>query len=405
MRRKYLLNSADQTHQFFTAIMSTSRRIYEESVSLCRRENDFVCVTSSRPSNVFKEIGNQGLELIAQGPKSRGFWNISMTLTFDLEYFDNRPFSKPSGSENELPWQYIFCHDELPTFCRLFLELSQSSDERILRSTAIHVGINDGIWIGEPQELDRSPVGLSRMEKLLEPLCQLHSFKAAQIEGPLSGRYKESVITNLCRDCPFALRVMDSAEEALSGGDEKVRQNCPFQGLQKYKIALNHTLSCCWLYDERNWILLSAPFPGMKFEQVLRNLRVRLQARIASVYFNIGMFRMARIYTERALNPCRPYYDGNWKDYDLESLELQPWQHVVFAEVLHVSAQNLYRDGKVSQAIAAVQQANRYVPINKEQQCRLELWQERADKRAKQDALRQLRLQKRIEGMIKFSYL
>ncbi len=65
MRRKYLLNSADQTHQFFTAIMSTSRRIYEESVSLCRRENDFVCVTSSRPSNVFKEIGNQGLELIA----------------------------------------------------------------------------------------------------------------------------------------------------------------------------------------------------------------------------------------------------------------------------------------------------------------------------------------------------
>ena len=402
MNRQYIQKGSDQAHRFYTAIMRTNRTIHEESVNLCRRENDFVCLTSSRPSYLGRRLEERGLQIIAQGLQAYGFWNISMTITLDPTTYNDWPTCQYVHSEDHRPWRYIFCNDELPTFCRLLLKLSKS-DDGFLRSTAIHVDINGAIWNGQSAEMDRSPVGLPRIQKLLDPLHQLHSFGAAQIEGPLSGLYKGIVNASLCKDCPTATDIVQSAMVTLSQGDNQVSLSRPNHAIREYKVALNSVRSCCWLYDERDIIMDGGPFPGLKAEKVMRSLKVRLQARIASVYLSIGMSRMARIYTERAMDPRRPYDDRHNKMY---CLVLKPWQRVVYAEVLQVSAQIWYTYGHVDDAVGELREAGEYVPLDQEQQCRQEAWQKHADslrkKHAEQAEAQELERQRKgekVEGI------
>ena len=310
-----------------------------------------------------------------------------MTITLDAEYPIERPYCHDGGPKHDGPCRYILCISELPTFCRLLLKHIKPSYVRNFRNTTIHVEIDVAIWKGDSKEIDRSPVGLSRLQRLLDPLHRLYGFSAAQVEGPMSSSYKRGIIEGLCKDPPTAIDIIETATRLLNQGDEQVRQTCPFRALQIYKDALAHVRSCSWSYNERYFIMERGPFSGLKLEQVQFNLKNSLRARIASLYLSSGMSRMAQIYVERA------HYSTEYPN------RLQPWQYPVFAEVFHVSAQICHTKGDIREAIEQICQAGEYIPLNEEQQCRLDAWEKHmakiAAKAAKRYEFRRLRRQKR----------
>ena len=297
-------------------------------------------------------------------------------------------------SEDGRPWNYIFNSNELPTFCEILMQWRWS----VLRDTKIYIDVNPVIWNGQATEMDSNRAGLSRIGKLLEPLHQLHSFGEAGIGGPLSGNYKLSIKQSVCKDCPTCLEITQTAMGLLGQGDELVSKGRLLQANLDYKAALSYARSCQWFYDEHGLIMESEPFPGLSAEQVLSNLEVRLQARIASVYLESGMQRMARIYTERALDPRRSYDRRGNKQYDVN---VEPWEGVVYAEVLHVAARNSYTYGNVWEAVGHLQDATQFVPLNEEQEAMLEAWQKQGDdlyeKRARRGERKRLCLHKRDE--------
>ena len=410
-----MLRSPDQTHQFFPAIFGTNRIVHEELVGLCQRENDFVCFTSYWPSHFAEnfgqyrleqrendfvcftshwpshfahcagKLGQYGLEFIAKEPKARGFWNISMTLTLNPLDLDGRPGFRSThhqttdlidSSEDDRPGKYIFCSDELPTFCRLVLNMG-TIDGRLFQDTALCIGVNPAIWKGPAIEMDSSPAGRSRTQKLLEPLRQLHSFRISRVEGPLSSTYKESISKSVCNDCPTALEIIRTVMDALTQGNEQMSESHFVRANQHYKQALSYAGSCCWQYHEKNFITEEEPFPGLTTAQVLANLQVRLHARISLMYAKSGMLRMARIYTERALDPRRAYDDRHNKTL---SLDLQPWEEVVYAEVFLVAAEISGTHGQVEHAVRDLRAADRLVPLDQEPQSRYERWKKDADR-------------------------
>ena len=383
--------------------MRTNRRIYEESINLFQRENCFVCLTSSRPSIFAEYLSLNGMKMIVSGAKAHRFSSVAMTLTVDLPAPGEWVVGGYRDWGDEQPRKYIFCLDELPTFCRLLLkDLGEYHEGQYLRSTTIHIGIHptreQQFW-----EIDRSASGLMRLHKLLNPLRQLHSLGTAQIEGPLSPSYKSSIIEDLCKERPNAIDVIRTTTVMLGQGDKQIGRDLFVDAINNYKTALNHVRSFCWFNDEQRSIMDSGPFPGLTAKQTMRNLEVRLFARIASTYFQNGMFRMARIYVERALNP-RHFVDLPYEE--MIDLDSSPWHHVVYAEIMHVSAQIWYASGQVCEAVSDLRKAQKYVEPNETQQCTLEAWQRHEDRlserHAKKSEARKIRLQKansKTEGM------
>ena len=329
-----------------------------------------------------------------------------MTLTLDPAALSAWPICQPpfvgtddalDSSEDRRPWMYVFTSDELPTFCRLLLKMSVYNDT-ILRNTALYIEINPAIWIGQSTEMDSNPAGLSRVGRFLEPMRQLHSFGAAQVEGPLSGNCKGDIIQSVCKECPTAVDIHNTAILALHRGDEQVSKGHISSAILEYKKALNYVRSCCWQYDERNFVMLSGPFLGLKAVQAVANLKVRMQGRIAASYLKSGMLKMARIYTERAQDPRRPYDDRHNKMYS--PLSVEPWEHVVYSEILHVAAQISYAHGDVWGALESFQEAEELNPLDEEQESMHEVWQKHADvlrtRRAAQQEAREKQYQKRI---------
>ena len=279
-------------------------------------------------------------------------------------------------SEDDRAEKWIFCSDELPTFCRLVLN-TRTIDGRLFQIMTLCIGVNPAIWKGQAMEMDSSPAGLTRMQKLLEPLRQLHSFGNSSIEGPVSGTYKESIIRSVCKDCPTALEIIGTVMDSFNQGNERMNEGNFVQAKQLYKQALNYAGSCCWLYEEEKFITEEEPFPGLMLAHVLANLQVRLHARISLLYLGSGMPRMARIYTERALDPRRGFDDRFNKTY---SLEVQPWEEIVYAEVLLVSAEISGTHGHAEHAVRDLRQADSFVPLDQEQQSRYDRWKKDMDR-------------------------
>ena len=406
MNRGYLQCDQDQSYIFYTSIIGTNHRIHEETVDLCRRKNDFICLICRQPSRLAEALQYHGLEMIAQGPKAHGFWNVSMTLTVDSENGENLSLNGPwyyraasdvDASKDGQPWKYVFSSDELPTFCRLLLKLSKFRG-LLLQKMILCIEINPAILNGQAKEIDSTPAGRSRTQKLLEPLRQLHSLGAAHVEGPVSSSYKRSMNASLCGDAPTAMDLIEISMQALVRGDKDFGKGQLLQANELYKSALNHVRCCCWRYDEDDMILDDGPFPGFEAYQVLSNLEVRLRARIASVYLKDGMVRMARIYTERAMDPRRPYDGRGNKEY---TLDIEPWEGVVYAEVLHVAAHIRYIQGNAWEAMGHLDDAREYVPLNEEQQSTYEAWQARAnvldERRKKKQRAREMQQEKHMK--------
>ena len=122
--------------------MSTNSAIYQESVSLLERENDFVCLITSRPTFIIDEyFFREGMQIIACGAEAHRFPYAAMKLTVDPP--DSLFLSLDESADNQ-PCRYIFCSDELPTFCRLLLKgLGKHSKGRYLRDTTIHIDIRN----------------------------------------------------------------------------------------------------------------------------------------------------------------------------------------------------------------------------------------------------------------------
>ena len=299
------------------------------------------------------------MRMIVSGANAHRFSYAAMTLSIDPPVPDYLPFY----TSYEKSCKYITCLEEIPTFCRLLLKhLGKYSQGQSLRNTTLHIDLHNTSR-EQSWEMDRSASGLLRLHKLLDPLRQLHSFGTAQIEGPVSASYKSSVIADLCKECPTAMDVIETASVIMGQGDERIRQDVPIEAINKYKSALNHVRSCCWVNDEQAFIMEGGPFPDLTAKQTMRNLKVRLLARIASTYFKIGMMRMARIYVERALDPR---HDFDYQYHKLYQLDSRPWQKVVYAEVVHVSAQIWYAYGHVGEAVWDLRYVDLYVGLTEE---------------------------------------
>ena len=379
--------------------MGVNRQIQEECVDVCRRENDFVCVTSKRPSSLGKFISRHGLQTVAQCSKAQSFWNIAMTIMLDHDGEGRTvtPCDHEDGWKNERPCNFIFPSHELPRLCQIL------ASQNYLRDVAVYIDINEANWNGHSTEIDRCSAGLSRLPRLLEPLDLLHSAGAAQVEGPLSSSCKRHVIKSLCKDQPTGIETLQTALATFSQSDEKERRDDPSGASDLYKKALNyvHLCHCLWFWDfeEREIVVDNGPFCGLKAEQAMFNLQIRLLARIASIYLKARKLRMARIYTERALELRR-----GWGEFYPELHD--PSEKPVFAEVLHLSAEIYYLHGDVHRAAQDLDKAGTYLPLQEEEQCRLEAWrkesarlEERRKKRAEAATLQRQEKEAKSEGI------
>lgn len=331
------------------------------------------------------------MSLVLDSPETSG-WPESW------EYIDGQLLET---AEDKPVWKYIFCSDELPELCRLLLR--EIGSTVTLRSTMLFVDINPAISSAQATEMDTSPAGRRRLWKLLNPLLQLHSLGAVQIDGPVSGSYKGLVITSICKDRPTAIDIIQETVTALDEADKEARKGQHREGILRYRAALSIIRSCKSRYIDLEIVTDSGPFPGMQVIQVTRTLEVRLQARIAAVYLNINRPRMVRIYIDRALHS---YGLRRERDEKIYSLDIEPWQQVVFAELLHVAAMYSYMHGQVYEANESLWKASEFVPFDEEQTSRYKTWRAHADwleaRRAKRNEVRTLQRQrytKKIEGM------
>lgn len=251
-----------------------------------------------------------------------------MSLVLDPPEFRSRPnfWGMTDGylqetAEDESVWNYVFCSDELPEFCRLLLDATRYNNT--LPSTVLSIDINPTISSGQATEMDTSPAGRTRLWKLLNPLRQLHSLGAVQLDGPVSGSFKSLVISSIRKDRPSVMDIIRETVTALNEADEQASKGQLRQPLFGYKAALSVIRSYDWRREERRIVTDSGPFPGMQRNQVTQNLEVRLQARIAAVYLNINRPRMVRIYINRALRTCQLLGQGI---AGISHLYVEPWQ-------------------------------------------------------------------------------
>ena len=278
--------------------------------------------------------------------------------------------------EDGQPWDYIFCCEELHEFCRILLEMGRH-EHSIIGDTALILELNPALGNGQAAEIDSNAAGLSRMRKLLSPLRQLHSLGAAQIDGPLSANYKKDTITNVCKSCPSAMEIIESTMDILDLADQQADKGRFRYAILGYKAALGCIRACHWQWDEHYFFMDSGPFPGLQTFQVIENISIRLHARVTAVYLESGQSRMARIYTERALDPRRGY---DHRFNKMHAIVVEPWEEIAYAEVLHVAAKISYTHGDVSGALCDLHAAGQFVPLNEEQESRREAWQSHADR-------------------------
>ena len=307
-----------------------------------------------------------------------------MTLTLDPPCESDWPSWSLRGygvewediPEGGLPWTYIFCSDELPQFCRLLLEVFTHRGGS-LEEFMLDININSTIADGQVKKIDDHPAGRARMQKLLGPLRQLHGVGAAQIDGPLTGGYKGEIIERICRHCPTTMEIVHETMACLEQADEQACKDQLRDANLRYKAAFGLIHSCCWQHQEHYFIMSDGPFPGLEVCKVVKNIEVRLQARIAAVHYKANELRMARVYTERALGPRRSYI-GQGSSYC--ALDIQPWEHILYAEVLYVAAMLNHTYGNIYRATQSLSQACNFAPFDEEHRSRLEIWKTRADR-------------------------
>ena len=305
-----------------------------------------------------------------------------MTLTLDLPSSSGWPQSRPwygtdvkDAPEDGRPWTYIFCVDELPEFCGLLLKKCRINVDS-LKEAVLYININSAITNGQVKEIDDHPAGRARMERLLGPLRSLYSLGAARIDGPLSGSYKDGIVRSICKHRPTVMDIVHETMASLEQADEQASKGQHRQANFEYKAALSLIRPWSWIATEPDFVMSDGPFPGLGAYEVMQNIVVRLQARIAAVYYRSNELRMARLYIDRALDPRRTNY---------HELHILPWQRIVFAEVLHVDAMISYTHGNVRKAMYSLSQAREFVPFDEEQESRYEAWQPRVDRLAARD--------------------
>ena len=288
--------------------------------------------------------------------------------------------------EDRNPWNYIFCSSQLPEFCRILLE----NNVKVLRRMEIFIEIDPTAQTGQATETGNTPGSLSRVDELLNPLRQLHSFGVAHVHGPLSDRYKDELSASICKDCPTPEAIIQLNMLSLDRADDQVSHGHFTKANLLYKAALSSIRSCkrprgrIGRIPRIPTIMADGPFSGLTAVETISNFVVRLQARIASVYFQTGKLRMARIYTERALDPRRAYDDRHNKQ---DNISIEEWEGVVYAEVLHVAAKISYANHKFHEALYALGQAEECAPFDEEQERQYDVWKSqslRLDKRREQ---------------------
>ena len=338
-----------------------------------------------------------------------------MTLTLDPPDLCDWPRARPFYSEHVedppkdgRPWTYIFCSDELPKFCRFLLYMYQY-DVGPLKESILDIDTSSAITDRQVNVIDDHPAGRARMERFLGPLRQLHSLGAAQIDGPISGRYKGEIIERICRHCPVAMDIVHETVASLEQADEQASRSQLRRANLGYKATLSLLRSCYWHHEERDFIMSDGPFPGLEVHKVVDNIEVRIHARIASVYYKMNQLRMARIYIVRALEIRRPFQRRIrvWQE-----LSIHPWEHIVYAELLHVDAMVSYAYRDVYAAVNTLSQAGEYAPLDEAQTARLEAWQAHAAKleaiyyKKSEARTRELEIRsEKIDGMILISKL
>ena len=336
-----------------------------------------------------------------------------MTLTLDFptsvdlpedRFFDETNREYICAPKDRKPWNFIICSSQLPEFCRLLFDKNLS----VLGQTTLQVEIDSTIQTGQATETESTTCGLSRLDEFLDPLRQLHSFEVVHIHGPLSVRYKNELIASICKDRPTPEAIIQLSMLYTDRADELVSKRHFTKANLLYKAALSSIRSCKRPWRRNPTIMADGPFPGLTTFEAISNIVVRLQGRIASVYFQTGQLRMARIYTERALDPRRPVDHRYHKQTNIHTVD---WEGVVYAEVLHVAAKISYANHNIDEALYALDLAYICVPLDEERDRQYEAWnsqsmrlqtkkEQRYEKRKEAEEIQCRKEDEKIEGII-----
>ena len=165
------------------------------------------------------------------------------------------------------------------------------------------VTINLNCSTAAEQAIDLACPTMRQLKSLLEPFRLLHSFRFANITGPLDEQYKTDLCLGICKKTP-------SFEESLSEVLDKVKEGDNFfnaqgasrylRAIEIYKAAMTDLKNRCCRIRFSSSAIPSAT--GLDLRIVYMDLIFKLRVNLATAHLQTGQYWQARKWTNRVMD-------------------------------------------------------------------------------------------------------
>lgn len=214
--------------------------------------------------------------------------------------------------------RFINTYNELLTFCKSLLYMNQSN-QGSLASMKLRLIIGDEVGIdgdraeehevtesrgviesyssGEGSSLEGSLARMennigttsSRVRRLLEPFCQLHSIRDPQVIGPLSEKYKAEIVAQISKPLPSNQHLFDhvlttskKATNTFSSGDFAL-------SISELRNTLDELVDARYLYrgdayDE----IITGPYAGYTIREADKDIEFAVWNKLAWACLKTG---------------------------------------------------------------------------------------------------------------------
>ncbi|KAL8795152.1 MAG: hypothetical protein Q9195_002307 [Heterodermia aff. obscurata] len=255
---------------------------------------------------------------------------------------------------------FVFPADDLPAACVYLQRKIQESNDN---SGDVNIRVQTCPSVIETASLlqdGASPKVESKLSKCLEPLKQIRGANQVDIDGPTS-HYTAALIAAMTDQRRSVKETMDLVAAHFDRGDQYLLEGARRRAITEYKTACLAMEMGVFDETEVNKVLIGGRFHGLLAGWARDDSKVRLHAKIASTYLQLGQHRMATIYVERICFPVTFIDDaGHSVKYDLDLPADQ--NPVAYAELLLVAARICIANGSDNDAIWALNSATGYDP-------------------------------------------
>ncbi|KAK3170330.1 hypothetical protein OEA41_009717 [Lepraria neglecta] len=196
---------------------------------------------------------------------------------------------KTSGQWESL--KFILAQDDVTEFCENLLRVDQG-DNGFLEHTGLRFNIDPDIGDILRQEPNGFPSPKSKLRALFDPLRLLHGVREVNITGSGHGDYLSHMNASICGPEPNAEETIDSMMAAVECSDEVFQGHDTEPAILRNKIGLYIDSSIDFYWEIPREIKQDGPFAGITAKE---NAKVKIHARMAAAYLNLGKLRMARI--------------------------------------------------------------------------------------------------------------